>query len=70
MTLMVFRQCGDYLSLKVADGFVDWFSCWTRALNDAHVPQLAIIAIHNLLIHLLKISKDKERVHYGIMVQD
>ena len=66
MTLMVFRQCGDYLSLKV----VDWFSCWTRALNDAHVPLLAIIAIHNLLILLLKISKDKERVHYGIMVQD
>ena len=32
-------------------------------LNDSHVPLLAIIAIHHLLIHLFKRSKDKE--HYG-----
>ena len=48
MTLVVFRYCGDFLSLKVAKGFVDWFSCWMRALNTSHVPLLAIIAIHHL----------------------
>ena len=36
-------------------------------LNDARVPLLAIIAIHHVLIHLFKRSKDKERVHYGII---
>ena len=58
---MVFRHCGDFFSLKVAEGFEDWFSCWTCALNNSHVPQLVIIAIHHLLIHLFKRSKDKER---------
>ena len=55
------RHCGDFLSLKV---FFDWFSCCSMT----HVPLLAIIAIHHLLIHLFKRSKDnKERVHYGII---
>ena len=62
MTLVVFRHCGDFLSLKVI--------CWTGALNDSHVPLLAIIAIQHSVIHLFKRSKDKERVHYGIMVKD
>ena len=65
--VMVVRHCGDFLSLKVAEGFVDWFSCWTCALNNSHVPLLVIFAIHHLLIHLFKRSKDKERVHYVII---
>ena len=60
---MVLRHCGDFLSLKVAEGFVDWFSCWTRAFNNSHVPLLAIN-------HLFKRSKDKERMPYGIMVKN
>ena len=56
--------------LKVANGFVDWFSCWKHAFSNSHVPLFAIIAIHHLLIHLFKRSKDKGQVHYGIMVQN
>jgi hypothetical protein len=35
-------------------------------LNDSHVPLLAIIAIHHLLIHLFKRFKDKEWVHNAL----
>ena len=40
-----FRQCGDFLSFKVTDGFEEWFSCWMHALNNSDVPLFAIIAI-------------------------
>ena len=38
-----------------------------NAATDSHVPLLVIIAIHHILIHLFKRSKDKEQVHYGII---
>ena len=44
------HQC----SLKVAERFVDWFSCWTRALINSHVPLLAIITIHHVLIPFIQ----------------
>ena len=37
-------------------------------LNNSHGPLLAIIVIHHVLIHLFKRSKDKEQVHYGIIL--
>ena len=40
---------------------------WSQS-SPAHVPLLAIIAIHHTLIHYFKRSKDKEQVHYGIIL--
>ena len=61
--VMVVRHCGDFLSLKVAEGFVDWFSCWTRALNNSRSSAGDIFAIHHscvyiyiyILIHLKRV---------------